>query len=192
MTYVLAAFFFVFSASAHEGHIHGGDAVQALPGESIYNLNSKWTSQDGKDIALKDLRGRPAVVAMAYTSCEHACPVIVEDMKKIERKLNALEGMKFSFLLFSFDSERDTPERLKAYAQKRKLDASHWQLLHGNPRAVREVAAALGIRFKKEKNGDFDHSNVIHLLDKDGVVRYQQIGLNQEPDGLVAKAKALQ
>lgn len=175
------------SGRAHEGHHDKTEKRStALPTESIYNLSSKWTNQDGKTISLKDLKGKNVVLAMAYTSCEHACPLLIEDMRKIESKLPADKKDHFLFAMFSFDSDRDTPAKLKAYAQKRKLDLSHWELFHGDPKAVRELAGGLGIQYSKEDNGDFDHSNVISLVDSDGVVRYQQTGLNQDPTALLS------
>jgi len=54
---------------------------------SIYNLPEKWTNQDGKDIELKDLRGKVLVMVMIYTSCKSACPRLVADMRNIESKI---------------------------------------------------------------------------------------------------------
>ncbi len=34
---------------------------------SIYNLPSKWTTQNGNDIELKDLKGEVLVMVMIYT-----------------------------------------------------------------------------------------------------------------------------
>ena len=53
---------------------------------SIYNLPEKWTNQDGKDIELKELRGKVLVMVMIYTSCKSACPRLVADMRNIEAK----------------------------------------------------------------------------------------------------------
>ncbi|CAN5411548.1 hypothetical protein BH10BDE1_BH10BDE1_31140 [soil metagenome] len=183
---------FMVPAMAHEGHVVATETAQPILGESVYNLKSQWTSQDGKVIQLQDLEGKPVVLAMAYTSCEAACPLIVEDMRKISKGMSAADQKRFSFFLFSFDSQLDTPARLKEYAKKRKLDLAHWQLFHGEPGAVRELAAVLGVRYKKDpKTNDFDHSNVITLLDGKGLIQYQQNGLGEDPKALLAKAKAL-
>ncbi len=179
------------SAVAHEGHHNAEAAPNPIHGESIFNLSSKWTSQNEKLIRLKDLRGRPAILAMVYTSCESACPLIIEDLKKIEKKLSLSARQRFSILLFSFDSKRDTPKRLKAYGESRKLDLNRWALYHGAEHAVRELAAVLGIRFKRETNGGFGHSNVITLIDSEGLVQYQQLGLNQDPSEFLLKAEEL-
>ena len=168
----------------------------AHDGNSIFNLSSNWTDQNGKEFRLDSLRGRPSVVTMAYTSCQASCPLIVEDMKKIEA--HVLKAAKNSprFVLFSFDSKRDTPVRLKAFAQNHKLDFDHWILLQGNAKVVRELSAVLGIRYKQDAQGEFDHSNVISFVDEFGVVRHQQFNIGQNPKKLeteffeLAKAKS--
>jgi protein SCO1/2 len=43
-----------------------------------------------------------------------------------------------------------------------------------------EMAALLGIRYKKLPDGEFAHSNVITLLNPEGEIVHQQIGLGQE------------
>ena len=54
---------------------------------SVYNLDSKWTTQDGADVALASLGGKPVVAAMGYTTCKDMCPAIVADMMWIDKHL---------------------------------------------------------------------------------------------------------
>jgi protein SCO1/2 len=170
--------FSYLTVSAHEGHMdHAAEEAKPVSGNSIYNLKSTWTSQDGKNIKLSQLRGKTLIVAMAYTSCEHACPLLVEDMRKIEKGIADKDAV---FALFSFDSEKDTPAKLKDYAVKKRL-SERWLLLNGNKKVVRELAAVLGIKYSHQANGDFDHSNIVSLVDKDGIIRFQQMGLNNDP-----------
>ena len=118
---------------------------------------------------------------MVYTNCTTACPLIVAKLKRIESALSPEARGRVWFALFSFDSERDRPEVLKRFAAARDLDPSRWRLYHGDRAAVRELAMVLGIRYKRDTRGDFDHSNVISILDRDGVIRHQQVGLGQQP-----------
>ncbi len=171
---------------AHEGH-PSNNKIKPMMSESIFNLKSEWTTQEGQLIAIKDFRGKPTIVAMIYTSCEQACPLIIEDLRKIENALSK-KSASIPFLLFSFDTIKDTPLKLKIFAQSRKLDLNHWTLFNGSKNAVRELAAVLGIRYKKNENGDFDHSNVITLIDAEGLIVEQQIGLNQEAKPFEDKA----
>ncbi|MEO7340561.1 MAG: SCO family protein [Luteolibacter sp.] len=149
--------------------------------KSLYQLDSKWTSDVGREVKLSVLRGRPQVVAMFFASCEYTCPVIVENMKEIERKLpDALRG-KVDFLLVSFDVERDTTAALHAYRAKRDLSTKKWTLLRGSEDDVRELSALLGVNYQKDARGQFSHSNIITVLDSEGVIAFQQTGVNRDP-----------
>lgn len=197
--YFSAAAFYMTLAITSPGLAHNADhkhhneepSRPPLSGESIYNLKSKWTTQNGQEFRLEELRGKPVIAVMAYTHCKSACPVIIEDMKQIEKRLPEKQRTRFAFVFFSVDSVRDTPTQLKSYAEKRKLNTKNWTLFHGSEPAVRELAAVFGVRLKKEANGEFDHSNVITLMDAEGVIRHQQLGLNQDPKEIVAKALEL-
>ena len=153
-----------------------GALAASLAGASIYNLESVWMRQDGVKIHLDSLQGRPLIVAMVYTSCTEICPLIVEDMKKIEAALPPQIRDKVGFALFSFDPARDTPKRLQAFAQERGLNLHHWALFHGEAKAVRELAAVLGVRYRRDANGDFDHAAILSFLDADGIILDQKTG----------------
>jgi protein SCO1/2 len=81
--------------------------------------------------------------------------------------------------LLAFDPEHDTLSVLRAYGQKMYLDAPSWTLLHGHPEAVLELAVLLGIRYKKDRQGDFAHANVITVLNKEGEIVHRHAGLKQ-------------
>ena len=46
------------------------------------------------------------------------------------------------------------------------------------PDDVLELAALLGVKYKRDARGQFAHSNVITVLDANGEIVSQQIGLN--------------
>ena len=153
--------------------------------KSLYLLDSKWTSDVGKTIPLSILRGRPQVVAMFFSTCEYACPIIVNDMKTLEAKLPTEVRAKTDFLLVSFDTKRDTPAVLAAYRKKEKLPTGNWTILRGGEDDVRELAALLGINYSQDARGQFAHSNVITVLNAEGEIAFQQPGLNAAPTALV-------
>jgi len=147
---------------------------------SLYQLDSTWTSATGKKLRMGAFKGQVQIVTMFFARCEFACPILVHDMKRIEAALPATLRTNVGFLLVSFDSERDTPEALHAYSQRVELDTNRWTLLRGSPDDVLELAALLGIKFKRDSRGQFAHSNVITVLNAAGEIAYQQIGLNQD------------
>ena len=179
-------------AGAHDhAHMTPMQAIEPLSGASIYNLASLWTDQDGKTVALESLRGRPVVAAMAYTSCKDICPLIVANMTAIENAAKAKNLKDIRFAFFSLDPAVDTPARLKAYAEERGLDPSRWSLYHGDDKAVRDLAAALGVRFRRDDKGGIDHSAAISLLDDKGEIVFQALGVKFDADEFVAKIETL-
>ncbi len=154
--------------------------------KSLYLLDSKWTSDVGRAIPLSVLRGRPQIVAMFFTHCEYACPIIVNDLRKLESALPENLREKVDFLLVSFDAKRDTPDTLAEYRKKEKLPAKNWTLLRGEEDDVRELAALLGINYAPDARGQFAHSNLITVLNADGEIIFQQPGLNASPAALIA------
>lgn len=170
------AFIFSQATFAHSGHEHDLKAQAPLPGASILQLDSAWTNQNGKSVKLASLRGSPRLLVMLYTRCETACPLIVEDLKEIAHDMDAKKSGKIDVSIFSLDSFRETAESLAQFSAKRKLP-SHWGLFTSNADAVAELAAALGVRYRRLANGEFVHSNVIFFLNGDGEVVARKEGI---------------
>lgn len=147
--------------------------VFAFDGRSVYNSKSSWISQENERFALESLVGFPVVIAMIYTKCQSSCPMIISFLREFEEKMFLEIKEKVYFVLITFD-ESETTFNLKAYLKKQNLDVSHWIFLLGTGRSIKEIAAILGIKFKQMDDGEYSHSNIISLLDKNGVLIYQQ------------------
>jgi protein SCO1 len=157
------------------------DALKEISGESVYNLTSTWTTQKNENLKLTHFKNKIVIAAMVFTHCESACPRIVADMQRIESSLSEKELRQVTFLLISMDPERDTPARLTEFAGEHKLNAN-WTLICSNLDATMEIANVLGVKVKKLEGGGFDHSNIIHVLDQQGVIVHQQNGFAVEQD----------
>ncbi|TDP01425.1 SCO family protein [Flavobacterium sp. 245] len=144
---------------------------------SIYNLPSKWTTQNGKDIELKSLRGNVLVMVMIYTSCKAACPRLVADMRDIESKLDKKYKQNVRLILVSIDPKTDTPERLKSFAIENKMNQDPWLFLRSTEENTREFAAVLAVNYKQISPIDFSHSNIISVFNPEGELIFQQEGL---------------
>lgn len=158
--------------------------------ESLYQLEGKWVTQNGDTIRLGELQGKIPVMAMVFTHCTFACPKIVDDIKTIKQQVPADKKEKMVYVLITFDTERDTPEKLKQFAKSMQLD-DQWLLLHGDEDEVREMSMLLNVKYKKQPNGDFAHSNEITLLDTEGTIVTQVEGLGKDQKPIVDKIKAL-
>ena len=154
---------------------------------SLYQTDARFTTDAGRAFALGELRGRPVVLDMFFASCGFACPLLVSDMQAIRAKLPEAVRARAVFVLVSFDSARDTPPVLAQYRARRSLD-EQWMFLHGSADSIRELAALLGIKYKEEADGTFSHSNLITILNSQGEIAHQRVGLQ---GGLEEAAAAL-
>src|SRR5262245_25571037 len=59
--------------------------LAALSAESLHQLGSTWTTDRGEPLKLVSLAGSPEVVAMVYTRCTSLCPLLVHDLKSMDR-----------------------------------------------------------------------------------------------------------
>jgi protein SCO1/2 len=141
--------------------------ADALPGDSLYRLNPLLTDQDGHAFALGTLQGAPVLVSMFYSSCEMVCPVLFETIAQTIKSLPAANRDRIRILMVTFDPERDTLAVLKDTATKHGC-GKNWSLVRGSPADVRQIAAALGVQYRRLASGEFNHSTSVLLLDAQG------------------------
>lgn len=168
-------------------HQKADKVVKELPADSIFHLTSDWQNQNGTTLKLNDLRGKTLVVVMIYTSCKTACPILVADMKRIEKSILEKNLDKISLVLVSIDPEVDTPQRLKEFANTGGMDKSHWVFLRSNEEATQEFANVLSMKYKKISPVDFSHSNIISIFNPDGELIIQEEGANINTQKVAAK-----
>lgn len=183
------------------GSVHGEEraccaeapaAVAPLSALSLYQLDAAFTNDRNESVTLADFRGRPVLLTMFFASCGYACPLLVGDMTRIRESLPAGIRDQVAFVLVTFDTERDTPASLAKYREDRAL-SEQWHLLHGDSDAVSELAALLGVKYRREANGMFSHSNLITVLNREGEIAHQRNGLQgglEETAAAVAQIEA--
>lgn len=164
-------------------------ASEEVSDYSLFQLDSEWKTEENQTIQLDHFKGKTTVMAMIFANCTYACPIIVNDMKKLENSLTKNELNSTNFLLVSIDPERDTPEALKEFAERYNLDFKKWKLITGNESGVSELAATLGFKYRKEKDGSFSHSNIINIINPSGEVVRQHFGLNQDVTNIITELK---
>lgn len=161
-----------------------------LPGDSIYNIKSTWSNQNGELITLDSFKGKNIIMTMVYTGCAHACPMTIAKVQEIEKAIVESGVKNYKLVLASFDSVKDSPKVLKAYMKKREISEDHWVFLSTSKDSIaRELAVSLGISYKAIGNGDYSHSNIISYLDRNGVVKNKIESLTAEVSSLVDSVK---
>jgi protein SCO1/2 len=197
-----AAIFFLGIAGAAWAHQHAPQAnnsafdekaalaiSQAAIGRTIGNYS--FIDSHGKTVRLKDLRGRPTLISLIYTSCYHTCPLLTQHLARtVDIARDALGNDSFSVLTIGFDSARDTPERMRTYARERGINTSQWFFLSADAATINALTRELGFVFFESPKG-FDHLAQISLLDAQGRVYVQLYGANFPVPTLVEPLKQL-
>ncbi|MGO4833655.1 SCO family protein [Rhizobiaceae sp. 2RAB30] len=140
------------------------------------------TSQDGQTVSLNDFRGKVIAVTFIYTSCPDICPMPTANMAHIQNRLGSAFGPKIAFVSITVDPEHDTAQVLKQYAQDMGADLKGWTFLTGDPTVVRHLALSYGIFARAGTAGDVDHTFLTSLVDPDGILRVQYLGVRFDPE----------
>lgn len=148
----------------------GCPAADGLPADSIYQLHAALTTQAGGQEDLDLYRGHPALISMFYGSCPAACPMLITAMQTYESHLDNGARTRLRVLMVSFDATRDIPAQLAGIAKLHRTDPARWTFSSAPDNDARKIAALLGISYRRQLSGDFDHSLLITLLDQQGRV----------------------
>lgn len=153
-----------------------GMTVEAKEGDQVPNCVLR--NQDGKQIRLKDYRGKALLLTFIYTRCPlpDYCTLMSNNFAKIDRQLEQDANLyaKTHLLSISIDPGYDTPQVLRSYgaAHTERYEAEtfqHWEFASGEQ--VKEAAQFFGLRYFP------DNDQIIHGL-RTVIVT---------PDGKVAK-----
>lgn len=139
---------------------------------SIYQIGDDWTDHRGDRLELETLKGKNQVVVMAYTSCQHTCPILVQSMKQIYKEMTPDARMQTEFVLATLD----TVDVMSNFARHNKL-GDDCRLIRSDEASTRMLANTLNIKYQFADNGDINHSNLISVLDKKGRLVAQGIGV---------------
>jgi protein SCO1/2 len=149
------------------------------------------TTTDGAPLALADLRGKVVAVTFIYATCTDTCPLLTAKLVGLSQRLGKDAGAKVAFVAITVDPERDTPEVLRHYAQAHGANVPGWAFLTGTPAQIQDVTRRFGVFARKTSRGDVDHTFLTSLVDRDGVLRVQYMGVRFDPDEMLRDLRAL-
>jgi protein SCO1 len=149
------------------------------------------TTSDGNRLSLADLRGRVVAVTFIYASCVDTCPLLTAKLASLREKLGRDFGAKVSFVAITVDPERDTPEILRGYAAAQGASQPGWAFLTGTTSEIRAVTRRYGVFARKTPRGDVDHTFLTSLVDREGTLRVQYMGVRFDPDEMLRDLRSL-
>jgi protein SCO1/2 len=136
--------------------------------------NLRFVEAKGATLTLAELRGRPLVISLIYTSCTHVCPMITQRLRKAVEEAQRMMGPdRFSVITVGFDTRNDTPMRMAAYARAQGVDLPNWKFMSGDDVTIAALAKDLGFTYVAS-GGGYLHISQISIVDRDGRV-YRQI-----------------
>lgn len=111
-----------------------------------YFPNVELTTQDGKTVHFFDdlLKGKAVVIDLIYTHCVDSCPLETARLAQVQQKLGDRVGKDVFFYSITIDPKRDTPEVLKAYADKYHVGPG-WLFLTGRQDDIDLISKKLGL-----------------------------------------------
>jgi len=132
----------------------------------------RLTKADGSTFLLSDQRGKIVLLFFGYTSCPDVCPTTMAEMKQVMLGLGKkAENVQVVFI--SVDPDRDTPERIKAYAENfyptflgltgTKTELEHVWINYSIIREEVQSDSAFGVII--------NHTARVLLIDQDGNMR---------------------
>lgn len=99
-------------------------------------------------VSLKDYRGKLVLVYFGYTYCPDICPTSLAATAEGLKQLTPEELAKVAMIFISVDPKRDTPERLKEYAE-----FFHPAIVGvtGTAETIAEIARRYGVFYAEQK-----------------------------------------
>ncbi|HET7871276.1 MAG TPA: SCO family protein [Terriglobales bacterium] len=127
-----------------------------------YFTNLPLTTQDGKIIHFYDdlLKGKIVAINLIYTHCEYSCPLETARLAQVQQILGDRLGKDIFFYSITIDPKRDTPQVLKAYAEKFHAGPG-WTFLTGKKEDIDLISRRLGLWSPPAQNKD---GHTPHLL----------------------------
>jgi protein SCO1/2 len=136
--------------------------------------NHPLTDHNGQALSMDDLRGKPLVLSLVYTSCYQICPMTIRNLAKVvDKARDALGENSFNVAVLGFDVYNDSPQAMIHFARKQGIDNRGWRLLSISPDSINALSEELGFEFFSSPNG-FDHITQATVIDAEGRV-YRQV-----------------
>ena len=176
------------------------DFKEKLVDKSVRNVsknhtvaNFSLTNQNGITITNKDYENKIYVVDFFFTSCPTICPIMTNNMLKIQDEF--IDNDDIKLLSMSVTPEIDNVEILKQYATEKGVNDSKWNITTGPKKHIYELARKSYFAVVEQGDGglqDFIHTPNFILIDTNKQIRGIYDGTNEnEILRLIADIKIL-
>ena len=152
----------------------------ALPGTTLNKTPAadfRLMDQEGRSVALSELRGRVVVLTFLYTSCTDICPVTAVKLRQTLEHLGR-DAARVELVAVSVDPERDDRAAARGFTERHGLPGDNWHYLTGSEEELAPVWSAYGIARRPRTTGApgpgaspadmLGHTDALYVLDREG------------------------
>jgi protein SCO1 len=151
----------------------------------------RFVDMHGQPFSLSDLRGKPVVLSLVYTSCYQVCSGLTLHLREVvDVARKAVGADNFTVLSVGFDTANDTPERMRLYAAERRAERPGWYFASTDAATIERLARDVGFTYRPSAKG-FDHITQTTIIDRAGRVMLQVYGQDFSAPLLVEPLKRL-
>ncbi|MCC2680136.1 MAG: uncharacterized protein K0R29_2712 [Pseudobdellovibrio sp.] len=169
----------------------GGEGLPFIAGKDlrpVWNLKNappvrtlaefSLKDQNGQTFQKENLNDKVTAVTFFYSKCPGICPMTTKNLQPAQKHF--INEGRFKIVSFSLTPESDTPQVLKSYAEKNRINRKTWHLLTGDRQSIYRLAresfdADTFSRMEdsrgKLSESDFLHSEIIYLIDQNQNLR---------------------
>lgn len=160
--------------------------AQPAPAADVLAVETRWRTEAGGTTTLEAWKGKHFALTFIYTSCAGTCPLTTKKLQRLDAEL-VKRGRPLDLVVVSLDPAHDTPEALKQYRARYKLEgAKRWNILVGSDSQVRALTMLLDFRYTKNpESGVILHDNTVFLVGPDGTVKASMSSLDQPLDAFL-------
>lgn len=171
-------------------------------GDTVYHQTSpfKLLNQKGEEFSSEKIDDKIIIVDFFFTRCGTICPTMTSSLARVQKNFENQKDVQL--VSITVDPSYDSPEILKQYAEKNKINGEKWNLLTGSKKEIYELAiqgfklpvADASVYDTSIKSVDemFIHSEKILLIDKKKHIRGVYDGTNKEDvERLLVEIKVL-
>jgi len=155
------------------------DFEPKLVDKTLRNINKNHTvsdfnltNQNGVVITSKDYENKIYVVDFFFTSCPSICPIMTNNMLKIQEEF--IDNSQVKLLSLSVTPEIDNVKVLKQYAIEKGVNDSKWNITTGPKKHIYELARKSYFAVVEQGDGglqDFIHTPNFILIDTKKQIR---------------------
>lgn len=150
-----------------------------------------FTTAEGERLTLEQLRGRPVVLSLVYTSCYYVCSGLTLRLREAVKVARAALGpQSFDVVTVGFDTGNDTPERMRQFARERGVQQPGWHFASADAATMARLVRDVGFTYFPSPKG-FDHVTQTTIVDRGGRVVLQVYGEDFAPPLVVEPLKRL-